>query len=41
MRHNEDVMSAWGGICDVSHQIGEKVYSVIYVKVLFNFVNAF
>ena len=30
IRHNEDVMSI-GGVCDISHQIGEKVSDIIYV----------
>ena len=41
MGHNEDVVSAWGGVCDVPHQIGENVSSVIYVKTHLNQVDAF
>ena len=41
MGHNEDVVSAWGGVCDVPHRIWEKVYSAIYVEVPFNQVDAF
>ena len=33
MRHNEDVVSAWGGgVCDVPHRIGENVPGAIYVE---------
>ena len=42
MGHNEDVVSAWGGgVCDVPHQIGEKVPDAIYVEVPLNQVDAF
>ena len=41
MGHNEDVVSAWGGICDVPHQIGEEVPGAIYVEAPFNQVDAF
>ena len=42
MGHNEDVVSAWGGcVCDVPHQIGEKVPGAIYVEVPLNQVYAF
>ena len=40
MGHNEDVVSAWGGICDVPHRIGEQVPGAIYVGPL-NQVDAF
>ena len=30
MRHNKEVVSTWeGGVCDVLHQIGERVLSLI------------
>ena len=41
MGHNEDVVSAWGGVCDVPHRIGEKVHGAIYVEVSLNQVDAF
>ena len=41
MGHNEDVVSAWGGICDVPHQIGDKVHDAIYVEALLNPIDAF
>ncbi|RVW24076.1 Transposon Ty3-G Gag-Pol polyprotein [Vitis vinifera] len=41
MGHNEDVVSAWGGVCDVPHRIGEKVLGAIYVEVPLNQVDAF
>ena len=41
MGHNEDVVSAWRGVYDVPHRIGEKIPGAIYVKVLFNQVDAF
>ena len=41
MGHNEDVVSAWGGIYDVPHRIGEEVPSAIYVEAPLNQVNAF
>ncbi|RVX02291.1 Disease resistance protein RPP8 [Vitis vinifera] len=36
MGHNEDVVSAWGGICDVPHRIGEEVPGAIYVETPLN-----
>ena len=41
MGHNEDVVSAWGGVCDVPHRIGEKVHGAIYVEVSLNQVDTF
>ena len=41
MGHNEDVVSAWGGICDVPHRIGEEVPGAIYVETPLNQVDAF
>ena len=41
MGHNEDVVSAWGGVCNVPHRIRENVPDVIYVEALLNQVNAF
>ena len=41
MGHNENVVSAWGGICDVPHWIGEQVPGTIYVKTPLNQVDAF
>ena len=41
MGHNEDVVSAWGGICDVPHRIGEEVPGAIYVEAPLNQVDAF
>ena len=41
MEHNEDVVSAYGSVCDASHQIGEKVYAAIYVEAHFNLVDVF
>ena len=41
MGHNEDVVSAWGGVCDVPHRIGENVPGAIYVEALLNQVDAF
>ena len=41
MGHNEDVVSAWGGICDVPHRIGEKVPNAIYVEAPLNQVDVF
>ena len=41
MGHNEDVVSAWGGVCDVSHWIGENVLSAIYIETPLNQVDAF
>ena len=36
MGHNEDVVSAWGDVCDVPHWIGEKVHGIIYVETPLN-----
>ena len=41
MGHNEDVVSAWGGVCNVPHRIREKVPGAIYVKASLNQVDAF
>ena len=41
MRHNEDVVSVWGVICDVPHRIGEQVPSAMYVETPLNQVDAF
>ena len=41
MGHNEDVVSAWGGVCDVPHRMGEKVPGAIYVETPLNQVDAF
>ena len=41
MRYNENVMSAWEGICDIPHRIGEKVPDAIYVETPLNQVNVF
>ena len=41
MGHNKDVVFAWESVCDVSHQIREKVHDAIYVWAPFNFVDAF
>ena len=41
MGHNEDVVSAWGGVCDVPYRIGEKVLSAIYVEAPLNQVDTF
>ena len=41
MGHNEDVVSAWGGICDVPHRIEDEVPGAIYVKAPLNQVDAF
>ena len=41
MGHNEDVVSAWGGVCDVPHRIGKNVPGAIYVETPLNQVNAF
>ena len=41
MGHNEDVVSAWRGVCDVPHRIGEQVPDAIYVEAPLNQVNAF
>ncbi|RVW80541.1 Retrovirus-related Pol polyprotein from transposon 17.6 [Vitis vinifera] len=36
MEHNKDIVSAWGGVCDVPHRIGEKVPGAIYVEAPLN-----
>ena len=41
MGHNEDVVSAWRGICDVPHRIGEKDPDAIYVEAPHKPVDAF
>ena len=41
MGHNEDVVSAWVGICDVPYQLGEQVPGAIYVETPLNQVDAF
>ena len=41
MGHNKDVVSAWGSVCDVPHQIGEKVLGAIYVEAPLNQIDAF
>ena len=41
MGHNEDVVSAWGGVCDVPHRIRENVPGTLYVEAPLNPVNAF
>ena len=41
MGHNEDVVSAWGDVCDVPHRIREKVSGAIYVETSLNQVDAF
>ena len=41
MEHNEDVVSAWGGVCDVPHWIGENALGAIHVESPFNQVDAF
>ena len=41
MRHNKDVVSAWGGVYDVPHRIGKKDSSTIYVETSLNQVDAF
>ena len=41
MGHNEDVVSAWGGVCDVPHRIGENVPGAIYVETPLKQVDAF
>ena len=41
MGHNILVVFAWGGVCDVPHQIGEKVPDTIYIEAHFNQVDAF
>ena len=41
MGHNEDVVSAWGGVCDVPHRIWENVPGAIYVEAPLNQVDAF
>ena len=41
MGHNEDVVSAWEGVCDVPHRIREKVSGAIYVETPLNQVDTF
>ena len=41
MGDNEDIVSAWGGVCDISHQIEGKVLDVIEVWTPLNPINAF
>ena len=41
MGHNDDVVSAWGDVCDVPHRIGENVPGAIYVETSLNKVDAF
>ena len=41
MRHNENVVSAWGGVCNVPHRIEENVPDTIYVETPLNQVDAF
>ena len=41
MGYNEDIVSVWGGVCDVLHRIGENVSGVIYVETPLNQVDAF
>ena len=41
MGHNEDVVSVWGGVCDVPHRIWENVPVAIYVEAPLNQVDAF
>ena len=41
MGHNEDVVFAWGNVCDIPHRIGEEVPGAIYVEALLNQVDAF
>ena len=41
MGHNEDVVSAWGGICDVPHRIRKQVPGAIYVENPLNQVDEF
>ena len=41
MGHNEDVVSAWRGVCDVPYRIGENVSGAIYVEAHLNQVDAF
>ena len=41
MGHNEDVVSVWGGVCDVPHRIGENVPGAIYEEAPLNQVDAF
>ena len=40
MGHNENVVSAWRGVCDVPHRIGENVPDTLYVEALLNPVDA-
>ena len=41
MGHNEDVVSAWGGVCDAPHRIEENVPGAIYVEAPLNQVDVF
>ena len=41
MGHNEDIVSVWGGVCDVPQWIGEKVSGAIYVEASLNQVDVF
>ena len=41
MGHNEDIMSAWEGVCDIPHWIGGKVPGAIYVETPLNQVDTF
>ena len=41
MGHNENVVSAWRGVCDVPNRIWENVPGAIYVETLFNQVGSF
>ena len=41
MGHNEDVVSAWGGVCDVPHRIGENVPGTLYIETPLNPVDTF
>ena len=41
MGHNEDVVSVWGGVCDVPYRIRENVPGAIYVEAPLNQVDAF
>ena len=41
MGHNKDVVSTWGGVCDIPHQIGENVLGAIYVEAPLHQVDVF
>ena len=41
MGHNEDIVSTWGGVCDVPHRIEENVPDAIYVETPLNQVDTF